>query len=221
MAAVMGGLAAMKLLGAMGGKKALGNTALSAGMALQQGIKGRKLKKEAEAAMPAPEDPEQRRRLNRFDRMARAAQTGTLSSTRREKKSKAFAGATSRAMKAGGGRGGFKKMLELFNQSMQSDNDADRAVGMKYEDMANKSAGEMSQRKLDIQMQKHDEKSAEAAQALQASRQNLSALIGRKAGVNTANPVSTVSDVMKKKKKTAATGEEEVETDATTTTQTQ
>jgi len=149
------------------GKKSMGNftpaNVATTGTGLAQVIQGGRLRRQSEAAMPASEDPEMRSAQLQAQRQARAFRTGTRSAAARNAAARQLATGQKRMMQFGAG--GRKGLLS-------------------YQQESNRLLGEISQRALDIQMQKHDELAARAASIGQAGRKNLGAGLGKMIGLD-------------------------------------
>jgi len=171
------------------GKKSMGNftpaNVATTGTGLAQVIQGGRLRRQSEAAMPASEDPEMRSAQLQAQRQARAFRTGTRSAAARNAAARQLATGQKRMMQFGaGGRKGLLQMQQVFNQSMERQAAADLQGELSYQQESNRLLGEISQRALDIQMQKHDELAARAASIGQAGRKNLGAGLGKMIGLD-------------------------------------
>lgn len=173
-----GGLGGLQKLKSALGKDPAG--AVGMGMGLIQQAKGRKLRKQADAALPADEDPEMRRAQRQFARQKRAFQTGTRTAQQRRGLERAMATGAKAAMKFGvGGRAGLQKMQDMFNQSMAQLGASSLQGELGYAGMEQKALKDISQRALEIGMQRHDELSARAATQEKAGGQNRAAALAR------------------------------------------
>jgi hypothetical protein len=152
---------------------------------LGQIISGNRLQRKADAAMPASEDPEMRSAQLQAQRRARAFRTGTASASQRAAAAQQLSTGQKRMMQMGaGGRKGLLQMQQVFGQSMQQMAQSDLQGELAYQKEANRLLGEISQRALDVQMQKHDELAARAATRGKAGRQNLGAAMGKRMGLD-------------------------------------
>ena len=144
-----------------------------------QAITGAIQQKKADRMLPAQEDPEMRAAMTQAKRRARAFQTGTALAGERAALAQQLGTGQQRMMRYGGGRKGLLQMQQAFNQGI---------TGLAKEGIVGQTAAQaqantilegISQRKLDLQMQRHDIAQARAAQRKAAGNRNLGLFMGK------------------------------------------
>lgn len=145
-----------------------------------QAIGGAIQQRKADRMLPQAEDPEMRNALTQARRKQRAFQTGTALAAERNALAKQLGTGQSRMLRyGGGGRKGLLQMQEVFNKGMmglaQQSIQGETAASAQ----ANKLLEGISQRKLDLQMQRYDTAQARAAQKKAAANRNLGLFLGK------------------------------------------
>lgn len=144
-----------------------------------QAITGAIQQRKADRMLPAQEDPEMRAAMTQAKRRARAFQTGTALAGERAALAQQLGTGQQRMMRYGGGRKGLLQMQQAFNQGI---------TGLAKEGIVGQTAAQaqantilegISQRKLDLQMQRHDIAQARAAQRKAAANRNLGLFMGK------------------------------------------
>ena len=175
-------------IGKIGGKVLKGGAKAAAPYAAAaiggvQSISGARQQKKADKLLPQAEDPEMRNALTQARRKQRAFQTGTALSAERNALAKQLGTGQSRMLRyGGGGRKGLLQMQEVFNKGMMGLAQQSMQGETAASAQANKLLEGISQRKLDLQMQRYDTAQARAAQRKAASNRNLGLFLGKTLG---------------------------------------
>jgi hypothetical protein len=176
------GAGATKMLGGgeKGGGKKMGGAIAAGAIGGIQAISGAIQQRKADRMLPQAEDPEMRNALTQARRKQRAFQTGTALAAERNALAKQLGTGQSRMLRyGGGGRKGLLQMQEVFNKGMmglaQQSIEGETAASAQ----ANKLLEGISQRKLDLQMQRYDTAQARAAQKKAAANRNLGLFLGK------------------------------------------
>lgn len=167
---------------ALGGKTSGGSTALALGAV--QGIAGMIKRKKADSLMPAMEDPEQRAMQRYVSRRRRSFETGTANNMDRAALRQAMQSGISNSFKFGAGSRGLNAMNKMYTQGIMGINQ--QGVGTANALMAQESKmlDDIAQRKLDIQMNRHDIAQARAAQLTTSANANLGAGLAKVMNLN-------------------------------------
>lgn len=184
------------LFGEKGGKSKDGTkgskigkgTKVAGAIGLAQAIGGLAQQRKADRMLPAQEDPEMRSALTQARRRARAFQTGTALAGERAALAQQLGTGQQRMMRYGGGRKGLLQMQQLFNQGIAGLAQQGIAGQTAAQTEANQILEGISQRKLDLQMQRFDIAQARAAQRRAAANRNLGAFLGKTLGVTGGDP---------------------------------
>lgn len=148
-----------------------------------QAIGGAIQQRKADRMLPQAEDPEMRNALTQARRKQRAFQTGTALAAERNALAKQLGTGQSRMLRyGGGGRKGLLQMQEVFNKGMMGLAQQSMQGETAASAQANKLLEGISQRKLDLQMQRYDTAQARAAQKKAAANRNLGLFLGKTLG---------------------------------------
>lgn len=144
-----------------------------------QTVAGIVKKKKADAMIPAQEDPEQRAMLRYLARQKRAYSTGTANNADRSALRQALASGVSNSFKYGAGSRGLNAMNQMYLQGLMGINAQGIQGATSYTEQEARQLGDISQRKLDLNMNVYDREQARSAQTLQEGKQNLGASLMR------------------------------------------
>ncbi len=152
-------------------------------MSLIQGKKqkasGEKKIAQSELLMPAAEDSEQRLAYEKLANKADTMYSGAYASTLTDNLAENFAGIKEGAMSlASGGGSDVTALMKVGNQASGAFNDILGAVenrAVQYDSMANTALDHIAQRKLELQLMKHQEKRYDGVTELSAGNKNIAA----------------------------------------------
>lgn len=167
---------------------AIGKTALGLGTAAVQGIKANKLKKDAESAYPDLIDPQMSSYLSELAQKKRSIETGADFASSMKNIDQSIAGTQENLTNVTGGDTGgtIQAMLQAQMTGQNAKNQA-LAAGqqnqMAYENLYGNTLRRIADQKLQLQMQRSQQKLGEWARMKQSANQNMMAGIGSLAGL--------------------------------------
>lgn len=145
----------------------------------KQKASGEKKIAQAELLMPPAEDSEQRLAYEKLSNKADTMYSGSYASTLTDKLAENFAGIKEGALSlASGGGSDITALMKVGNQVSGSFNDVLGAVenrAVQYDSMANTALDQIAQRKLELQLMKHQEKRYDGVTETAAGNKNIDA----------------------------------------------